>query len=812
MKNALFFIWTISFTLTAIQTIKAQHSNGMFSDKAAIRWQDALVSGNGEMGILVFGDPGVEKVIFNHEMLYEPIGTENIEPPDIAKYLPETRRLIAEEKYADATEYSLQMAKKEGYPGILWTDPYHPAFAMKINQKGKGKVRDYKRSLDFTNGQIKVEWQNGSGKWERNAFVSRADQVVVQEIRSRNKKKINATITLDFQNSNKKRISAKGGELNVKAPEIHAEESTITYRSSYTLDDRGYEAVTKVINRGGEVIVVGNSLQISQADYILLFTKIEPLEDFNNSSIEEIKNALNALPVDYDVLLKKHAKIHGDLFGRISVNLSEGNSPQRSSETMIAEQKKMEDEIDLELLETMFNMGRYAFISSSGNNPPNLMGIWNGEWRPAWSGDFTLDANINLQISAANLGNLPEGIQSYTRLLERVAPDWEVNAKNLFGARGYLSGTRTSGRRNLHTHFSTNFPGHFWTSGAEWLLYPSFEYFLTSGDTAFLERIYPMMKKTALFFEDFLTEVDENGKYIFTPSYSPENHPLDQESGTTVNASMDIASTKELLTNLIYSARILGIDSTEIPKWQGMIAKLPPYLINEDGALKEWAHASLQDNYDHRHVSHLYPVWPGLEINPDEDLEIYNAALKAADLRGRGNGSAHGLSHMALIGTRLKQADLVYGNLQFMMSKHYLYTSLFTSHNPGRIYNADMLCSLPSVMMEMLIFSKPGEIELLPALSEKIESGSITGIKCRTFATVDQLEWDYSKGRCKAEISSLNNQTIKITYRKGIKSMKVNGKNMDLEEINTTGIELDFKTNEKKVVDIVINQSLQKHQ
>lgn len=791
----------LCFFYTVNTWAQSSSKRGMYSEKPAQRWQDALISGNGETGIMVFGEPANERIIFNHEMLYEPIGNEEIEPPDIAKYLDETRSLIAEGKYTEATEFSLNRAKREGLKDILWTDPYHPAMVMKLNQQQHGEVTDYRRSVDFTSGEIKVSWKDSLGAWERNSFVSRSDYVVVQEIRSNDAQKINCSVSLRFQNSNEKRWSSQDGELNIAEPITLVNSNLLIYRGGYTLNERGYEAVTYVIQEGGVTSSNGDSVTIEKADHVMLLTKLQPLEKYRISMMGQIQNYLRGFILNYPKLLDRHQRIHSEMFNRVSLNLTGRADRTKSAEALIAEQKAKSG-LNLELLETMFDMGRYALISSSGENPPNLMGIWNGEWRPAWSGDFTLDANINLQISAANLGNLPESIESYTRLLERIAPDWEKNAINLYGARGYLSGSRTSGRRNLNTHFSRSFPGHFWVSGAEWLLLPSFEHYLTSGDSIFLDRIYPMMKMTALFFEDFLTETDENGMYIFTPSYSPENIPLGHETATGVNATMDIATTKELLTNLIYSANILGKDADEIPKWEAMVTKLPPYLINDEGALKEWAHPDLKDNYDHRHISHLYPVWPGLEISPDGDRELFAAAKKAAELKGRGNGSAHGLAHMALIGARLKMPELVYGNLQFMMSNDYLYTSLFTSHNPGRIYNSDMLCSLPAVIMEMLAFSKPGEIELLPALSKKMLSGSIDGIKCRTFASIDHLEWNFRQGIIKADITSTKAQRIEIRNRMGIISVKVNGQTTSLNAGFGDSFYVTFRKNEQKSVEI----------
>ena len=184
------------------------------------------------------------------------------------------------------------------------------------------------------------------------------------------------------------------------------------------------------------------------------------------------------------------------MFRRVKLSLG---GKHADAEDLIAEQKSSED-LNLSLLEKMFNMGRYSLISSSGEWPPNLMGLWNGDWRPKWSGDFTLDANVNLQIASACIGNLPEATSSYSRLIKGLIPDWRTNAKRLYGCRGVLSGTRTSGRNNLNTHYSRDFPGHFWTAGAQWLVLPMFEYYQTTGDSEFMRDHLATVMRTSLCF------------------------------------------------------------------------------------------------------------------------------------------------------------------------------------------------------------------------------------------------------------------------------------------------------------------------
>lgn len=221
-------------------------------------------------------------------------------------------------------------------------------------------------------------------------------------------------------------------------------------------------------------------------------------------------------------------------------------------------------------------------------------------------------------------------------------------------------------------------------------------------------------------------------------------------------------------------------------------------MINDDGAIKEWTHPDLQDRYDHRHVSHLYPVWPGHEINPEDTPELFRAAKIAAAKKGRGNGSAHGLAHMALIGARLKNADLVEGNLRFMLGSGFVLPSFGTYHNIGRIYNLDMLNCLPAVVLEMLVYSKPGEIELLPALPKSIPVGRITRVACRNQCEVDELRWDLNKNSVTVTITSKIDQKITLRIRKEIDKVDVGelGVISPLGRIDADSVSIKLKANQ----------------
>jgi alpha-L-fucosidase 2 len=775
-------------------------NRGMYSVQPAQRWEEALVSGNGTMGVLVWGQPREERIIFNHEALYEPLTNEPCQVPNIAEAFPKVRELVVQGKYKEAYDYSIKSAADKGYSGPQPTDPYHPAMAMLIRQPGQGQLDGYMRSVDFTTGEITVAWSDANDLYTRRTFVSRPDNVVVLLIESPSGGKINASITLAGQDT--RSTDGQGGYVE---PEIKSTPDWIGYRCKYTHTKRGYECLVRVIRKGGTAQANDGAVQIQDANSVLLLTRIVPLEDFSASQLDRTQKELAALPASYQTLLKPHAKVHGDMFSRMSLDLSGGLDRRVSTEELLRMQKEDSPSTVLPAyLEKMFDMGRYVFISASGQRPPNLTGIWNGQWRPARSGGFILDGDLNLQMAGANIGNMCEGTKSYTNLITALLPDWRTNAKNLFGCRGLVSGTQTDGRHGLQTQFSDTFPGQFWTAGAESLIAPMYEYYQVTGDREYLTKtLLPIMKEIAQFYSDFLTITTQEGQYMFAPSYSPENSPSNTHCPAAVNADMDLACAREVLTNLVTVCDALKIEQPNVAKWQAMLMKIPPYRIDEDGALKEWAWPWLEDNADHRHNSLFYAVWPGHEINPEDTPGMFNAAKIAARKRGRESDSGYGLADMALIGARLKDADIVSKNLLFMLEGDYVLPSLFTYGSPGQGYNADIVCSLPAIVIEMLVYSRPGVVELLPAVPDSMRIGQIKGVLCRGQIAITSLEWNLVRKHVAVTMVSKKDQTISLILRRGMAAIAGPGGSRFVSD-NPQRATVELKKDKPQTISIIL--------
>ena len=390
------------------------------------------------------------------------------------------------------------------------------------------------------------------------------------------------------------------------------------------------------------------------------------------------------------------------------------------------------------------------------------------------------NVNINLQTAPGVQGDHREGMDAYFNWMESLYPDYRTNARNIFGMRGAHYATSPTKAEGVEKMFdlagSTNelWPHPYWISAGGWCVRPFWDRYLATGDLDFLRnRVVPAYKDLALFYEDFLTITDENGKYIFAPSFSPENHPGNVSASCmlVVNASMDVSVCREVLGNLITACELLGIETASVPKWKEMLAKLPPYLLEPDGAMKEWSWPSLAERHSHRHISHLYGSWPGDEIDPDRTPQLAKAALIANRHRVPERLAAHSRCHRALVGARLKDSFMVDSELRQLIEEGYVGPTLRCSHDPYVQPMPDAQGGLQLIMIEMLAYSRPGVIEVLPALPPSLVKGAINGMLLRTFARLDTLAWDMEARTVDLTVTSARAQDVTLIARHGIEAV-----------------------------------------
>jgi hypothetical protein len=636
-------------------------------------------------------------------------------------------------------------------------------------------VNNYARITDFRTGEVSHTWTDGSGTWLRHAFASRADRVVVHELLPAAGQTLDATLRVN--------TGLDGVPGNVG----YTVSATVAGGSGY-LDVRGtypsggaygFEGVTRVVASGSQasITVNGSALVVSRATRILLLTKLDRYETAGGWNGQPLQAALAALVADYATLQGRHAAAHQAMYDRSRIDLGVSAADrQLSTSQLIARQNANTSALDIALLERLYDSGRYLFVSSSGILPPRLTGIWTGTWNGSWADDFTTDANINLQVAGGNILDLGDAMQGYRTLILGQLAQWRDNARRLYGARGFLAPSRTDGEYGHMLHFDTGFPGHCWTGGADWLLYPLLEYYQTTGDTTFLRnQLGPALIELALFYEDFLTRTDSAGKVVFVPSFSMENRPASTGQLLAINATGDIMAGRHALTAAIEAAGALGVEQGAgqgVQRWTALLAKLPDYTVNGDGALAEWSWRGLTDNYNHRHVQHLYGAWPLHEINPEDRPDLVRTARRALDLRGDENLSAHGSLHRALARARLKDGAGVYANLLKILGRNMVWRSLMTSHNPNlTTYNADAANTIPAVLAEALVYTRPGILELLPALPDQIPRGSLTGVRGRNRVLIQNLTWDTGAHTTTVTLTSAIAQNITLICRRGIASV-----------------------------------------
>jgi hypothetical protein len=720
---------------------------GFVSEQPGQTWEQALISGNGRYGAMVLGQPGDEVIVLNHARLFMPLNPP-LPPVNTGGHLAEIRQRMAAGEYQKAADYVVELSHQEGWGGKRWTDPFIPAFDLQVKMPTQGAVRDYARSVDFSTGVAAVAWRDDRGGFQRRLFVSRPDDVVVLSITGPAGSCVDCRLQLA-----QRPTEGQGGwgpeqafNAGIKDVALHAEGQWLTYHSTFRRtwpgSPQGYDGVARVVARGGSTYTEADQIVVQDATEVLVLLRIGLLADANQPCIPVLKKGLSAIRADFDGLLRRHAKVHGEVFNRMRLDLDGGPDRLLTSEELIA--KSAVGSLSRALVEKEFDACRYAILSSSGDLFPNLQGIWNGAWGPPWSSDFTQNGNVQTAIAADLSANLAECLEPYFRYLESQMADYRRNARLLYGCRGIHVPSRTSSH-GLNNHFDETWPMTFWTAGAGWAAHFYYDYYLYTGDKGFLRRrALPFMKEAAAFYEDFLIE-GPDGRLLFSPSYSPENNPGNSESQACINATMDIAVARELLANCIAACQQLKTDPERVSRWKTMLAKMPDYQINADGAVKEWSTPLLEDHYEHRHASHLYGLFYGLPDDVAADPRLCQAFSRAIEKRMEfrrkepSGEMAFGVVQLGQAAASLRRAETCY-ELVDWLANLYWRPSMTTTHNRQSLFNVDICGGMPDVICRMLMDSRPGQIDLLPSLPAAWPTGSIKGLRARGGFEVD-IAW-----------------------------------------------------------------------
>ena len=680
----------------------------------AVNWEHALVTGNGRQGALCWGTPAAVRLTVSHERLFLPLRAP-LPAPDTATILPRLRELLDQQRYAEAAEEVCRRATagEPAYAETVWIDPLVGAATLTVRPRRPGPAAEFTRSVDPATGLVVLRWRDELGEAKVEVFASRpADAVVV-------------------------RLSATGGfagdlELSLidgtpprpVAARTRRDPGGVTLTAEFDATWPG--ALTGYRVRCRTLAGDADGLRVRSDATLLLRTLLPGDPDPD-------------VPGDFDTLLETHRAEHGELMGRVRLDLA-ATPAERAAPTAAL----LAAPVGPALVERLFEAGRYAVVSSTGELPPTLQGVWSGTWTPPWSSGYTLDGNLPAVVAALLPTATPELLLPVFDLLEAHRDDLRHNARRLYGARGLLTPVHlsTHGRQN---HFGPVWCQTFWTAGAAWMSRLYTDYWRYTGDREFLRhRALPFLREAADFYLDFVQL--RGGTAVFSPSYSPENASASTGSQACVDATMDVAVVRDLLTSLLRGTAELGLDDPAAPRWRALLAALPGYRI-ADGLLAEWCRPGLADQPAHRHASHLWPLW----YEPDP-LITGDAALRAAavaTVRSRlawwagaeSDEMAYGLVQLGLAAAALGLAEEAYTTVAWMAGRYWR-DNLVPTHNRDALFNVDIAGGLPAVVCAMLLRSAHGRLDLLPARPAAWPRGRVTGLAARDAVRVRDLRWE----------------------------------------------------------------------